>query len=307
MNAFPVAVSRWHDTGFSNMRLIALAWLALIAVACVDQKGEQGSLFLTDFAQVGSASVRLNETLVFRFDHEIDPSSINPSTVSICNNKGETATGQWVVQGKEVRYYPRLPRKSDGSDTGLVPGQRYSVYFKGFPAYDAILSAEGFHLRQSCSLSFTTVSSPDFCIDLFIDPQPDSGPELLSIGGTPIADVGFEGIEVQADEKLEMDFSEPIFPGSIANSRAEICVLNVEKTVDGLALDVEYGSRGSQLFIEPVNGFQPGRRYKLLPDKLDFTDFGGKSVEARFNYLEIVCVQKAHSPPDRNRADEENR
>lgn len=276
------------------MRLMLLVFCCFLIIASC---GERRPLVLIDFAQQDRAGVYLNETLVFAFSEEIDPSSVHGNTVSIRNEDGTAAQGKWKVQGRELLFHPRLPMKADGSDAGLQPDQVYDVVFKGFPAYGALQSVDGNHLEKSCSLRFETVEGESFSSALFLDPKPGAAPDVVSINGTPVSAVDVDGLVVAAGTSLEIVFSEPLFPTSIAESDAEIHVRNVEGGMDPLETDVTYGKDPSQLLIRPSEGFRAGDYYKISSGKLVFYDFGGKQTSYKFLFLAIDCMAPGDKEP----------
>jgi len=255
--------------------------------------GDAPRFRMESFLQDRLGPIRLNEPLVFRFNEEVDPSSLlSPSTLSLHDESGGAALGSWRAKGQEVIFEPDSPLQSDLSDTGFKPGRTYTVRFQGFPAFGSLISTEGRHLDRSYSISFKTVSEGVSAPERFIDPESESGPHLVSVNGEPIEVITVKGIRVKAGDRLALDFSEPLFPPSVLNDGSTIIIIDDEGAFGPtyLRLQSELASSGFRVLLEPEGRFREGQEYKLYRDHLGFTDFGGKSIDGRcFNYISVIC------------------
>jgi len=281
----------------------ALCFLCLIMIGC----GRASDFSLLSFIQEEKNGVCLNEALVFKFNKEVDRSSINPDTVSILNADGEAARGRWIVNGSEARFFPALPQAQDCSDSGLLPGCEYKVCFNGFPSYIAVLSTGGFHLDRCYSSSFSTVSGEPVGLSHFVDCDPGSAPVLVAVNSKPVQEINIRGLDVTPGSLLRLKFSEPLFPGSVLGQRAGMRVSNevvkigeepkggsgeVDNDFGGLDLVCSISTAGtgsSFVDVKPSGGFLKGRRYELWRDLLGFTDFGGNRIENTFSHIWINC------------------
>ncbi len=263
--------------------------------------GEKESFSIVRFLQEGRADVRLNERLILRFSNEVDRSSVTADTVVLRDDRGMMARGTWSVRGREVYFLPALPVKPDCSDVGIAPGRNYTVRVSGFPGYCALRSTKGVHLAKSAIFSFHAISESKDRLASFVDPKPESGPLIVKVNGAPVAELKPEGIEVQPGSALELTFSEPLFPISVFESQGKLIRIDKEIGVD-LELDalpylarITAGEpRGAVIVLEPRGGFLAGRQYKLMPEFLDFTDFGGKGVERNMSFISIICPDTSH-------------
>lgn len=270
----------------------------MLLVSCEDRE----PFHLVTFDQNGQSRVRLNEPLLFRFSDEIDRTSIRD--VRIKDEQDRRAEGIWTVQGRDLCFMPRYPTALDCSDSGFKPGGKYIVEIAGFPLYCAVRSTRGGHLKKRYTLTFQTVPEDADEWDRYVDPEPDTGPRLLAVGDVPFEDVHLAGIKIRAGESLALTFSEPIYPPSVARSRARLHLMGGEGALTGDPVTLELVSRivtvpdgkGAVIRVEPRGGFQEGNSYKLWRDAIDFTDFGGNTVEtASFSYISIDCL--GDSPP----------
>jgi hypothetical protein len=183
-----------------------------------------------------------------------------------------------------------------------LPGREYTVRIKGFPEIQALRALGGWHLEKQVTFFFRTLSAEAMDVGLFVDPVPGSGPCLIRVNGKLIDPLNFSGIDILEGEELKLTFSEPIFPGSVAASKARVHLIDPQKQVkldDPLLLmgrNVEDDPSGSTLAIQPLDGFEAGKDYKLYRDYLDFTDFGGNPIEAKgFNFIQINCLKGPES------------
>lgn len=285
----PVIFER-SDTILKTGTTIWLCLLLFASVACT----EAPSFHLETFLPGQAVGVRLNESLVFRFSHEIDCTTVSSKTAAIVDSRGRPAAGSWEVRGQDLLFLPRLPMRGDCTDAGLAPGREYSVRFEGFPSFCALRSTSGSHLDQRLVLTFRTVAGETNGLGRFVDPKPESGPNLISVGGVAIEEIDYTGVRVKPGIPLSLTFSEPLYPGSLTGGKSKIYMINVEGTVDvdqdALGLCCRFGDDPLTVLVEPEGGFLQGKEYKLYRECLIFTDYGGKTVEeCRFDHLWIVC------------------
>jgi hypothetical protein len=275
-------------------RTILQIGLVFLLAAC----GRVPPFCVEQFTQENASRVLLNEPLVIRFNREIDCSSITRTTLDLFDAFHRQARGSWVVQGKNLRFVPCLPREPDCTDTGLLPGGNYTVHLKGFPAFNALRSTKGTLLNHDYVFTFQTVTGDALSTEWFVDPKPGFGPCLELINDESFEPLNIKGMEVPAGSELKLTFSEPIFPGSVAGSRAKVYII-WEDTVDGEPLNlisrsIKEDPTGASLGVQPEGGFEAGRSYKLFRFYLDYTDFGGNPIEDNgFNFISIHCVKES--------------
>ncbi|MBI5362264.1 MAG: hypothetical protein HZA53_03735 [Planctomycetes bacterium] len=106
------------------------------------------------------ANVRLNDELRFVFSDALDRLSVTRESVRIIGDDGRDALGRLEVEGAAVRFVPELPLAPDLTDAGFLPGRRYRVELRGFPAPDGLRSAHGAPLSVGLATAFETVRVP---------------------------------------------------------------------------------------------------------------------------------------------------
>jgi hypothetical protein len=131
---------------------------------------------------------------------------------------------------------------------------------------------------------------------MFVDPEPETGPRIVSVGGEAFPRQEFRGASVEPDSALELVFSEPLFPASVFGGSGEIQVIYRR---DGLIVDqaplpvvsriLDKEPRGAVVALEPEGGFRKGLQYILSVKGLGFTDFGGRIPETAAR-ISIDCT-----------------
>lgn len=177
-----------------------LAVIALALGACAPAPTSL-PLELLAFRQAGKTNVALNETLVFHFSQELDPSSVTTATVEIAAADGTKARGIFRVQRSTLEFVPDLPRARDLSDGGLLAGARYSVRLLGFPRPDGLRSRRAEPLDATLLVTFETVAvgGPRA---LFLDPN-TGDPCVLRVDPA-IREIGaLDAIELFTDEAVD--------------------------------------------------------------------------------------------------------
>jgi hypothetical protein len=172
------------------VRVLAGTSLALLLSACSKGGGSgsgEGSLRVLDFNLDNTPGVFLNEPLKFRFSENIDPASVNDSTIQIriaTPGQNIAALGEFETSGKTVTFRPKLPSRPipvlsmipnpvpvpppvhfDNTDQGfnsaVNSGVSYSVTLPGFPSQNTIKSQGGRSLSEGFQSTFITVIGPN--------------------------------------------------------------------------------------------------------------------------------------------------
>lgn len=215
--------------------------------------------------------VYLNEPLVLHFSSDVDVSSVTRESLVVRPvGELEPAKGRIEVVGERVRFMPELGVARDLSDGGLLPGTRYEVLVRGFPAPDGLRSTSGFPLAHSARCFFTTAELSTPRRQMFDDTTPASGAPLTlrttRLGGA---------------DSLVLECAEPLDPLTLVDG--EFVLRSLERPADpGVPLDPRLvwnsQERGARLVLRPRRQLAPGRY--ALPQRADLSvrDFGGNAV-----------------------------
>ncbi len=193
-------------------RAWALAGILVVSVlAACEPRSQDAGLVLSSFRQAERSGVGLNETLVFHFSAELDPTSITPESLSIVGPDSERARGQFQVHKDRLEFHPELPLQRDLMDGGFVPGASYRVEVQGFPRPDGVRSLTGAVLARTVRTWFRTVAADDRSSP-FLDPGTGRVQEYLR----PIDH------ELAPLEPIRLRFPEALDPRSVLPARFQL-------------------------------------------------------------------------------------
>ena len=116
---------------------------------------------LVSFNLDGVDGVALNQPLIFRFTHDVDPASFNPDTLEVVGGSGPFFE-QFHADGDLLALLPSTVNFQDFSDSGLEPDEEYDVILPAAPETNVLRSIHGAPLAQSESMSFRTVTKVTF-------------------------------------------------------------------------------------------------------------------------------------------------
>ncbi len=230
--------------------------------------------------------VFLNEALVFHFSAAVDPSSVTAESLAIREEGSEQAVrGVFEVEADHIRFLPALGRERDLSDGGFVPGQRYEVVLRGFPAPDGLRAADGRVLARSYSFGFETVVLTEPKGQMFDDRSPLMAEPLVAEDRRARSDELI--VQLGRGESIVMHCAEALDPSTLLDG--QFVLRASEKLELSIALDqrlLENSSEaGARLELKPRRRLAPGR-YFLTESLLDPTtrgpgvrDFGGNEAQ----------------------------
>jgi hypothetical protein len=145
--------------------------------------GSSGPFNVVDVNVNPFSLAALNQTIVVRFTQEIDPATILTGVLiyETSSNGAVHARGLRQAVGKEFRFFPDLPTRTDFSDAGLLPNTQYTLCVpkEGFvcanrlpPPQPPIQASSGKKLARTFTVEFRTLpAGPN---PPFIDPVPGS-------------------------------------------------------------------------------------------------------------------------------------
>lgn len=193
-------LGRTRRLGWSCWLMLAAS---LLVAGCRPAQSPARTLELQDFFQAGERAVLLNETLVFHFTAEVDPTSLTAESLRIIAPDGEPARGRAECSRNQILFHPDIPRRRDLTDGGLLPGTRYRVELRGFPEPDGLRGRGGEPLMRSRRFHFTTVEASEEGL-LFADLTPELA-RLMRV----------ERVRIEPIEAIALEIDEPVDPRSL--------------------------------------------------------------------------------------------
>jgi len=109
---------------------VLLASSAFLFPGCKGGGGGGGGPFLAVGTSIDHGQLLgINEAVAIRFNDAVDPRSLQDNVFVFASQSGGAtrAVGHFVVAGREVRFLPQLPTRSDFSDAGLRPDTHYTI------------------------------------------------------------------------------------------------------------------------------------------------------------------------------------
>lgn len=145
----------------------------------------QGQRFRLNSVSVQAGQTwALNREIVFDFNEALDFSTVNPNTLQLTDSSGLPAVGSFVLRNPdELVFEPRCPSSSDLSDSGLAPGETYTLNVPDATSVTVVLlAASGKRLAQGALLQFLTPPANSPLGTLFDDGA--SGPPSILVQPT---------------------------------------------------------------------------------------------------------------------------
>jgi hypothetical protein len=275
-----------------------LGAVLVLAGGCGAEAHGPDVLALEFFRQAGTEGVLLNETLVFHFSTELEPTSVTSGTVRILDEAGRPARGQLLVERGRLEFRPALPSSPKLVDGGLLPGRRYAVELAGFPRPDGLRGRGGELLPRCLRFEFRTVS-PAPGKALFVDPineplllrlatdQPGPLDPLRLVCSGPLDPTSLRGADFELRRHFEAsaggaggaDESGDPDEGRIV--RVPLTVTLSENTRAGAVLELRPEAPEGPGFVRP---FDPGDYFlRFDPAVAQLRDLGGRAVRAAWD------------------------
>lgn len=173
--------------------------------------GAGQGLVIVNFLQANVDNVPINRTLTFVFSEPVDPSTIGEGTLQIRQGSayGLTADGDFVVDGANVYFEPRLPTLCDSSDAGFQPGTTYRITVMGDPEEFSVKNSNGQSLEQTITYEFST--RPESDPGYLEDQIPGQAPAVTTV----MPANGEAGVTVSDLNEIVISFSENLDPCSV--------------------------------------------------------------------------------------------
>lgn len=136
-------------------------------------QGSSSTFRVLSISVPNNGTWQINRPIEFKFDQDVDFSSVSLNTISIATPTGAPARGEFRLKdSRTVVFQPACPTQADFSDAGLSPGgtSYLATVLGSSTGGPTVRSASGGSLTSSQSVSFATPQSTDPTI-LFLDPQ----------------------------------------------------------------------------------------------------------------------------------------
>lgn len=282
---------------------LAFAVLMLSAAACDAQLETPRRLELAQVRPRNATGVYLNEALVFHFDAELDPASVNRRSVRIVAVDGRSPRGELVLEGDKLRFEPAPVLAPTLDDGGYLPDTEYTVWLSGFPAPDGLRSKDGVPLSRTVEWRFRTVSvSTPRAGPIFEDRSPEVG-RTLRVRGEDVKRVPPAG-------PIELEGGEPIEPSTLHAEHFKLRPADPRaanpRAVDAIPVRVllvdnrdplDPATRGRTLLhVIPQRLLEPGRYGLWYEGEAALQDFGGHPVWP-FSTKRLQVIVEASGAP----------
>ncbi|MEO0480710.1 MAG: Ig-like domain-containing protein [Planctomycetota bacterium] len=170
---------------------------------------------------IARGTVLLNQSVRVLFSAALDPSTIGRPAVRMIDSSGRDVGGRFEVEGRELYFHPRVPRRSDLGDGSLRPGETFRLEIAGLPRSYAVRDLEGNSLAESLGFEFQVPQRNGAGNELFVATHlpgdlfalrtaPDGTPPTLAVGG----------------RDLLLDFTLPPLPSSVTKRAFELTLLS---------------------------------------------------------------------------------
>ncbi len=226
--------------------------------------------------------ISVNQMLIFRFNTEVDPSSVNPDTFSIKTAEGVSPTGKYVVNGSTVFFVPEIREVGNQTFFGFTKGATYTIYLPaGSSATRSLLSTGGIALQRPIAC---TVRVSKDVIDL--DGKP---PEARMV--VPSKTTG-----VDNRTQIVLEFSEYIIPSTALNNDAVRIVVYQKDPATGMQVpakrdvQVDQLKNWAQLTLTP-KVVLPGDINVMVTLNAVIRDLSGKTIRPRSFYFRTAKTQ----------------
>ncbi|MEO6596127.1 MAG: Ig-like domain-containing protein [Planctomycetota bacterium] len=259
-----------------------------LAAACSHNSATTGAVApSTDFAVLSALPAHdnvayLNDPVRITFKHEVDPSSVNLSTVVFQALDGSGRPNNEVVagifqvsdNGHQLSFQPRLPTSGAFATSGFRPGRTYEVTLPGGeqPSGAVVRDLTGGGLQATYRFSFNTPTGPNSA-DLFRNPLP-GGPRrtafdvsiAASLDDVPLGLFGAPPLEV----RLHLDQALNPSPSNVP----------VDLDTDPLVRDV---SQRGRVFLEYADRDNAAGEFTWIPADVEIerNDANGATIVLR--------------------------
>ncbi|MEN8148337.1 MAG: Ig-like domain-containing protein [Planctomycetota bacterium] len=270
------------------MFILAIAVLPVMVAGCGSgsssggQAGTGGTLVLLDVSVGDFDGVPLNEIIEFEFSDDLNPDTVRPDTIQIRlgPNWGKQVAGDFEVEGRFVKFFPRLPVLPDLSDGGLQPASDYRITLPGQPKVATVRSSGNDRLKKKFVHSFRTAAAgdPNLFRDNFIDPLP---PTVLFVNPPDGAQ------EVPADSEITITFNRrPLHPATVNTSNITLTMVErmgvpVSRPISGTPTLTQSHDSVVVVFV-PTFPLADDATYELHVDRR-VADLVGNDIEPSFD------------------------
>lgn len=231
-------------------------WLAvLLAGGCGRAPEFRVDLVMPD----AGGPLRLNQAITLRFSDDVDPSSVDASSMRLFA-AGREIVGRREVLGRQIRFRPAPTSAATLDDGGFRPGEAVTVKLAGFPARSGVRSVHGEPLVSAWQRTYPTVAVTDATpAQCFVDVNPQSGPQVENQATGPTRDPPL----MRRDEWFCLQFSEPLWPPCVDAMAVRLLYNDPDRTVVPCELRLQQDFDRAEVWIRPAGGYQAGTRYLI--------------------------------------------
>ena len=231
--------------------------------------------------------IAVNQMLIFRFNNNVDPSSVNPDTFSIKTSVGTSPTGKFVVNGATIFFVPEIREVGNQTFFGFQKGATYTIFLPAGPkASKTLVSTAGIPLQRPI---ICTVRVSKDVIDL--DGKP---PEARMV--VPSTTTG-----VSNRTQIVLEFSEYIIPSTALNPDAVRIVVYQKDPATGMQVpakrevQVDQLKNWAQLTLLP-KVVLPGDINVMVTLQAVIRDLSGKTIRPKSFYFRTAKTQVQPEP-----------
>ena len=141
---------RW----WPSLPSIAFGALLGVGAACAPGPQEPERFVVDSFQPASGRAIHLNEPLALVFSEAPDPLTLSPASLAVTDGLGQPVAGEWTVNGRWARFWPKLPLTESLEDGGYRPGQVHRVEVLGFPSIGGVRTRSGRVLESTFRGSF---------------------------------------------------------------------------------------------------------------------------------------------------------
>ncbi len=225
--------------------------------------------------------IAVNQMLIFRFNNDVDPASVNSDTFSIKTSSGISPTGKFVVNGPTVFFVPEIREVGNQTFFGFQKGETYTIFLPAGPkAPKSIVSTGGVALQRPVTC---TVRVSKDVIDL--DGKP---PEARMV--VPSQTTG-----VDNHTQIVLEFSEYIIASTALNPDAVEVVVYQKDPATGMRVptkrevQVDQLKNWAQLTLTP-KAVLPGDINVMVTLNAVIRDLSGKTIRPKSFYFRTAKV-----------------
>ncbi|MEZ5974061.1 MAG: Ig-like domain-containing protein [Planctomycetota bacterium] len=231
----------------------------MLLAAC-SQATPTPPLALESFRPGNGQAILLNEPLSLTFTDRIDPATLSPANLRVLRPDGREAPGDWRLQGRWLRFFPRTVLSANLETGGYQPGGEHELIVRGFPSLGGVAARTGEPLDRSYRLVFQVAGAGE---QAFLDYSPFECETLR-----------FEAPRGRGRTPLRLTCAEPLDPRSLRSEDFRIlravpgtpifCGVQAVMVESRHAELIEQNQEGCVIELLPERPLDPDPRFGYL-------------------------------------------